>query len=147
MPRDVASGSTGCASRWQRHRPTVTMSQNCGSGRTIRGPDGPARARPVGPPLPHCGQEAGRGTASGRGEQRAFHDTITTLALVVPVSSTDRGWENHVALRGEHGLACASYAMTEQVRAISRERFAGRAGMVDAATLSEIRQWIVDYLA
>lgn len=76
-----------------------------------------------------------------------FHDAVTTLVLVVPVSSVDRGWDNHVPLAGSHGLDVPSYAMTEQVRVVSRERLAGRLGAVDDATLAAIRGWIRDYLA
>lgn len=68
-----------------------------------------------------------------------------TLVMVVPVTSVDRGWSNHILLRGEV-LDRASWAMTEQLRTISRERLVGRAGQVDASTLADIREWIIDFL-
>lgn len=68
-----------------------------------------------------------------------------TLAIVVPVTSVDRGWSNHVLLRG-NALDRASWAMTEQVRTISRQRVAALAGRVDQATLIEIREWITDFV-
>lgn len=75
-----------------------------------------------------------------------FHETVTTLVLVVPVTSVDRGWDNHVALSGTHGLPTASFAMTEQVRVASRDRIVGRSGLVDTDTLTEIRRWVTDYM-
>lgn len=75
-----------------------------------------------------------------------YHDTITTLALVVPVTSVERGWDNHVQVSGPSGLPRASFAMTEQVRVVSRDRLDGLLGAVDDHTLDQIRGWIRDYL-
>lgn len=71
--------------------------------------------------------------------------TVDSLAVVVPVTSVDRGWPNHVPITGA-ALPTPSWAMTEQVRTISRERIAGRAGRADEPTLAEVRQWIRDFL-
>ncbi len=68
-----------------------------------------------------------------------------TLVIVVPVTSVDRGWSNHIPL-GPDALQRRSWAMTEQVRTISRERVVGRVGRVDPATLAEIRRWIIDFV-
>jgi mRNA interferase MazF len=76
----------------------------------------------------------------------SFHDAITTLVLVVPVTSVDREWGNHVALAGSHDLPDRSFAMTEQVRVMARERIVARAGSVDDATLETIREWLRAYL-
>ena len=74
------------------------------------------------------------------------HLTVAdTLAIIVPVTSVDRGWSNHIHLRGIV-LDRPSWAMTEQVRTVSRERIVGVAGEVDASTLAEIRQWIIDFI-
>ncbi len=78
----------------------------------------------------------------------AGHDylsTVDTLAIVVPITSVDRGWPNHVAINGGT-LPRASWAMTEQVRTVSRERVVDQAGHVDTATLVEVRNWIRDFL-
>jgi mRNA interferase MazF len=75
-----------------------------------------------------------------------FHDAVTTLALVVPVTSVDRRWDNHIRLAGSHGLDAMSFAMTEQVRVVSRARLDRRLGAVDSATLEAIREWVRDYL-
>lgn len=69
-----------------------------------------------------------------------------TLALVVPLTSTDRGWPNHVPVTGQHGLGTASLAMTEQLRAVSRTRITAVSGTVDEACLAEVRTWLADYL-
>lgn len=42
--------------------------------------------------------------------------------------------------------AATTFAMTEQVKAISRKRFVHRLGCVDEECLRNVRAWIVDYL-
>lgn len=71
--------------------------------------------------------------------------TIDTLAIVVPITSVDRGWPNHIAVAGV-ALPQESWAMTEQVRTISRSRITGTAGRVTDATLAAIRKWIRDFI-
>lgn len=71
---------------------------------------------------------------------------VTTLALVVPITSTDRAWPNHVPLTGGHGLVRRSFAMAEQVRVISRRRMVQHAGDVDVATLATVRRWVIDFV-
>lgn len=99
-----------------------------------------------GVPDPSVGREqAGRRPmviVSGAG----YHDAVTTLALVVPVTSVDRGWDNHVELRGPAGLGEPSFAMTEQVRVISRRRLDALIGAVDDETLASIRWWVHEFL-
>lgn len=75
-----------------------------------------------------------------------FHRTITTLVLAVPITSVDRGWPNHVEIPLGTGLLHSSWAMTEQVRSISRQRLIERVGRVDSTTVTEVRRWIVDYI-
>ena len=43
-------------------------------------------------------------------------------------------------------MKTASYAITEQPRAIDRQRVAGIAGKIDASTLAVINGWIGDFL-
>lgn len=71
----------------------------------------------------------------------------TTLLTVVPATSRDRGWPNHVALTGPVGLDGATFAMTEQVRTIARERVVGRAGSADDECLAEVCAWLHRWLA
>lgn len=71
--------------------------------------------------------------------------TVDTLAIVVPITTVDRGWPNHIPIAGAD-LPQASWAMSEQVRTVSRERIVSRAGRVDEATLHAVRRWIGDFL-
>lgn len=75
-----------------------------------------------------------------------YNALVDTLLFVVPVTSVDRGWPNHVRLTGHFNLDRASWALTEQLRAISRERVHGLAGAVDDETLGRIRTWISTFL-
>lgn len=71
--------------------------------------------------------------------------TVDTLAIVVPITTVDRHWPSHIPIVGAD-LAQSSWAMSEQVRTISRERIVARAGSADDATLCEVRAWIRDFL-
>lgn len=70
---------------------------------------------------------------------------VETLAVVVPITTVDRGWPNHVPVVGG-SLPRRSWAMTEQVRTVSRERFVRRSGSASAETLTNVRAWIRDFL-
>lgn len=71
--------------------------------------------------------------------------TVTTLAIVAPITSVDRGWPNHVRVEGGK-LKHESWAMVEQLRAISRTRIVGRAGRATDETLAAARVWAADFL-
>jgi mRNA interferase MazF len=71
---------------------------------------------------------------------------IDSLVLVVPVTSRDRGWPNHVPIGGNTGLGGTSFAMTEQLMTVSRERITGLAGETDKATIEAIRVYLRDFL-
>lgn len=75
-----------------------------------------------------------------------YLDTATTLAIVLPVTSRDRGWRNHAPLTGRTGLPSPSWAMTEQPRTIARERIVRVVGVVDDRCLEEARIYLRDYL-
>jgi mRNA interferase MazF len=74
-----------------------------------------------------------------------YLQTVDTLALVVPITTVDRGWPNHVEVIGAE-LRQRSWAMSEQLRTISRERLVARAGHADEATLAAVRGWLADFL-
>lgn len=76
-----------------------------------------------------------------------YLEVVDTLIIVVPVTSVDRGWPNHVLLEGRPGLGRPSWAMTEQPRTISRDRVSEVAGAVDNLTLAAIDGWLRDFLA
>ncbi|WP_421084345.1 type II toxin-antitoxin system PemK/MazF family toxin [Rothia nasimurium] len=75
-----------------------------------------------------------------------YNRLVDTLAIAVPLTSQERGWSNHVLVPPGCGLGKDSWAMTEQVRTISRRRLAARIGAVDATTLAEVRRWVKDFL-
>lgn len=74
-----------------------------------------------------------------------YLETVDTLAIVVPITTVDRGWPNHVEVFGAE-LGRRSWAMSEQVRTISLDRVVSHAGRVDQATLAAVRGWIADFL-
>jgi len=77
-----------------------------------------------------------------------YLEQADTLAIIVPATTNDRGWPNHVLLRGSNlALAQPTFAMTEQPRAVTRERLFDVAGTVDAATMHEVDGWLRDFLA
>lgn len=72
-----------------------------------------------------------------------FLELVDSLAFVVPVTSRDRRWPNHVPVLGLPG---PSWAMTEQLRVISRERLHGRIGAADELAMDRIRHWLRRFL-
>ena len=78
---------------------------------------------------------------------RLYLRTVTTLAIVVPITTVHRDWPNHVLLRGDRlGLDQPSWAMTEQPRTIDRARVASVLGLVDTTTMQEVDLWLGDFL-
>jgi len=75
-----------------------------------------------------------------------YNELATDLLIVVPVSSVDRGWPNHVELAGNLG-SLKGFAMTEQPRTVSRDRCGDVIGVVDVACLDEIKRYLADFLA
>jgi mRNA interferase MazF len=89
-------------------------------------------------------EQAGRRPAlvvAGTGYLQA----IDTLVLVVPITTVERGWPNHIEVLGSE-LKHRSWAMSEQIRTISRERVVSRAGRADDVTLATVRGWLADFL-
>lgn len=61
------------------------------------------------------------------------------LAIVVPLTSTDRGQRLHVPIEPpEGGLERRSFALVEMIRSVSHRRLIERRGTVRPATLQEI---------
>lgn len=75
-----------------------------------------------------------------------YLDAVTTLAIVLPITTTDRGWPNHIRVEGPSGLDRPSWIMTEQPRTLSRDRLTGVAGEVSIACLDAARTWLGDLL-
>jgi len=71
---------------------------------------------------------------------------VDTLLHVLPITSVERGWANHVPLRGASGLSRPSYVMTEQLRTVTRNRILRVVGAAAPGTLQEVRLWLRDFL-
>ncbi|QIM17383.1 type II toxin-antitoxin system PemK/MazF family toxin [Leucobacter insecticola] len=77
-----------------------------------------------------------------------YLEQADTLAIIVPATSRDRGWPNHVPLVGAQlSLPQTTFAMTEQPRTITRDRLVGVAGVVDPEVMREVDGWLRDFLA
>jgi mRNA interferase MazF len=78
---------------------------------------------------------------------KEFLSKADTLAIVIPATSSNREWPNHVLLRGSGLLLTQpTYAMTEQPKTITRDRIVGTAGTVSQSTMDEIDIWLRDFL-
>ncbi len=76
-----------------------------------------------------------------------YLEQADTLAIVLPATTVDRGWPNHILLRGPRlGLSTPTFVMTEQPRTVTRDRFVSDIGAVDAATMREVDSWLRDFL-
>lgn len=75
-----------------------------------------------------------------------FTDVVQQMVILVPCTTRDRGWINHIELSGDTGLTARTYAITEQPRTVSVHRVVGLAGYVDNACLDEIMRWVTTWL-
>jgi mRNA interferase MazF len=67
-------------------------------------------------------------------------------AIVVPLTSRERGLPHHVAVTDDGGLQRPSWAMCEAVRAISVQRFGRLISTVDVDTLAKIIEQLMLWL-
>ena len=68
------------------------------------------------------------------------------LVIAVPITTTRRGVPWHVQINApDGGLRETSYALCEQVRAISKGRLRGRRGVLQGPALKEVedRLWVL----
>ena len=65
-----------------------------------------------------------------------------TLVTLIPCTTRERPWPNHVLLEGHTGLAEPTFAMTEQVRTVSRLRVHGVSGTLTDECLGRIARWV-----
>ncbi len=71
----------------------------------------------------------------------AFNQSAAELAVVLPLTSRDKGIRSHVPVAaGEAGLKVLSFAKCEDVRSLSTRRLARRLGSVSEATLRAAEQ-------
>lgn len=75
-----------------------------------------------------------------------FTEVIARMVILVPCTTRDRGWINHVRLTGDTGLTAPTFAITEQPRTVSVRRVHGVAGHVDHGCLAEIMRWVAVWL-
>jgi mRNA interferase MazF len=71
-----------------------------------------------------------------------FSDVVEQMVILVPCTTRDRGWINHIELTGDTGLTATTYAITEQPRTVSMRRVVGLAGHVGNECLAEIMRWV-----
>ncbi len=76
-----------------------------------------------------------------------FNELVSEMVLIVPCTSVNRNWPNHVRITGNFSLKSDSYAMTEQLQSISRQRLLREIGEVDKRTEGKISVWINRWLA
>lgn len=72
------------------------------------------------------------------------------MALVVPLTTRDRGLEHHVRVASaESGLHRPSWARTEEITAVSTARFTQPApiGTASAAEIAELSDWLREMVA
>lgn len=74
-------------------------------------------------------------------------ETVTQMLMVVPCTTRDRGWPNHIPVTGKSDLTQPTFAMTEQVHTIARTQVLGLAGGVDADCLQSMSAWVGRWLA
>ena len=67
-------------------------------------------------------------------------------AIVVPLTTRDRGFPHHIAVVDDGGLNRASWAMCEAVRAVSTERFGRLIGSADERTLQHVADQLMLWL-
>jgi mRNA interferase MazF len=69
---------------------------------------------------------------------------IPGLFLAVPLTTRDRELEHHIEVPADSrtGLRQISYALTEQVRAVSQQRAGRQLGQVSSETLSLISRYL-----
>jgi mRNA interferase MazF len=75
-----------------------------------------------------------------------YLDAVTTLVIVLPITTTSRGWPNHIRVDGPSGLERPSWIMTEQPRTLSRDRITRVSGQVSPECLASVRSWLGDFL-
>ena len=71
-----------------------------------------------------------------------YQDLVSELLIVVPCTSKNRGWLNHVEVTGTLALKMPTFALVEQIRSVSRSRLLRPIGHTDNVTMSEVEVWI-----
>lgn len=72
------------------------------------------------------------------------------MALVVPLTARDRGLDHHVRISSaESGVSRPNWARTEEITAVSTERFTRSEplGTASAAEVAELSEWLREMVA
>jgi mRNA interferase MazF len=72
------------------------------------------------------------------------------MALVAPMTTRDRGLDHHVRIdSAESGLNRPSWVRTEEITAVSTERFTRREPLGTASTeeITKLREWLCEMVA
>jgi mRNA interferase MazF len=72
------------------------------------------------------------------------------MAIVVPLTSRNRGLDHHVPIRSaESGLARPSWARTEDITAVSTERFRRPQplGSISGSEIEQLSEWLREMVA
>lgn len=100
--------------------------------------------------LANLGEPAGREQGYRRPVLVVSNDDFnaaTAVKLIVPLTTTERGWDNHIQVTGEStGLDKHSWAMVEHVRSVSPQRFTRRIGIAPDEVVREVTDWISDMI-
>jgi mRNA interferase MazF len=100
--------------------------------------------------LANLGEPAGREQGYRRPVLVISNDgfnAATALKIIVPLTTTERGWDDHVAIGCEGtGLEKPSWAMVEQARSVSPQRLITRIGIVSDEIVREVTDWVMDML-
>ncbi len=75
-----------------------------------------------------------------------FNALPISQAIVVPLTSRDRGLPHHVAVVDDGGLSRPSWAMCEAVRAVSTTRFGRQISSASDETLARITEQLTLWL-
>ena len=72
------------------------------------------------------------------------------MAIVIPLTSRDRGLDHHVRIDSpESGVKQTSWARTDDVKAVSTERFVRTTafGTASVSEIAELRHWLRQMVA
>lgn len=76
-----------------------------------------------------------------------FARTVPDLVIAVPLTTRDRKLPHHVYVRGEQsGLSAATWALCEQVRAVSTARLGRFLGTASDDTVTAVRRILALFL-
>jgi len=71
---------------------------------------------------------------------------VTDLVIILPITTVDRRWPNHVPVSPSDVLPEPSWIVTEQPRTISRSRITRVDCRVDSGTLAMVLRWLEIFL-